>query len=75
MLHQVQEATMSDIIERAEAALEGQWPGGRIISPARFFGNLVRELVAELKKTRRHIRYLELVISEEVGRLDENEKS
>lgn len=43
---------MTDIIERAEAALEGHWPGSRIISPARFFDNLVRELVAELKSAR-----------------------
>ncbi|MGV8064589.1 hypothetical protein PJP13_24300 [Mycobacterium kansasii] len=41
-----------DIIARAEAALEGRWPGARIASPTRFFGSLVRELVAELKTTR-----------------------
>ena len=43
---------MSDIIERAEAALAGRWPGDRIVSPARFFGRLVRELVDELVITR-----------------------
>jgi hypothetical protein len=47
---------MSDIIERAEAALEGHWPGTRIVSPARFFGGLVRDLVAELKASRIELR-------------------
>jgi hypothetical protein len=42
----------SDIVDRAEAALEGRWPGDRIVSPARFFGGLVRELLAELKVAR-----------------------
>lgn len=45
-----------DIIARAEAALEGRWPGARIASPTRFFGSLVRELVAELKTTRAQLR-------------------
>lgn len=58
-----------DIIERAEAALEGRWPGERLVSPARFFGGIIRELVAELKAARRNIRYLQLSIYEEVGRL------
>lgn len=65
-----------DIIERAEAALEGRWPGERLVSPARFFGGIIRELIAELKAARaerdrlqRNIRYLQLSIYEEVGRL------
>lgn len=49
---------MSDIVERAEAALAGRTVGDRVVSAHRFWTNLVRELVAELKVARAEVERL-----------------
>jgi hypothetical protein len=60
---------MTDIIERAEAALKrGEWCRTRGL-PRQFPKQVLAELISEAKMLRRNVRYLQLSIYEEVGRL------
>lgn len=63
---------MSDIVERAKAAL-AEWAGFEDVIERR--AELVPELVAEIEQLRRKVRYLDLTITEEVGHLSADERA